>query len=73
MSGYYSFGGVPSLGNERLWCRTCQDYAIHKWAACIHCGTKLPSASYRRAKPLRRTRSGPIRKTDPVTGLERKS
>lgn len=73
MTGYYNFGGVPSLGNERLMCSTCGERTIHKWRRCIHCDTPLDAPRYRRPPPMRQIRKGPIRKTDPVTRLERKS
>jgi hypothetical protein len=61
---HFSFGGVPSLGNERLECKGCGEYTIHRWGACIHCGTKRPGTRYHRAAPLRRRK-----RTDPVTGI----
>lgn len=76
MSGYYNYGGLPSIGNERLWCERCQEYTIRKYGACVRtgCGEKLDTPGYRRVAPMRRVRNGkgPVRLCDPVTGLERK-
>lgn len=74
MTGYYSRGGVPSLGNERHWCSHCQEYTIRKHGVCVRtgCGEELGRPKYRRPPPMRQTRKGPRRKTDPVTGMERR-
>lgn len=72
VSGYYNFGGVPSLGNERLFCITCKEHTIHKWRQCIHCNTPLSAPKYRRPKPMRQTRKYLVRQTGLVAGLERK-
>lgn len=75
MSAYYNPGGLPSIGNSKIFCATCQEETIHKRQVCIHCNTPLPKPNYRRAKPMRQTHKAtvPKRLTDPVTGLERKS
>lgn len=68
--------GVPSLGNERIYCPTCLEYTIRKNGVCVRtgCGEKVAEARYRRIAPMRRNRNGkgPVRLCDPVTGLERK-
>jgi hypothetical protein len=75
VSGYYNYGGLPSIGNERIWCAPCGEYTIHKWGNCIHCATPMPKPSYRKVQPMRQVKKStvPKRLTDPMTGLERKS
>ena len=75
MSGFGLRVGLPGIGND--WCSKCREYTIHRLGVCMRtgCGEALPTAVYRRPRPMRRARrakaTGLIRRTDPVTGLER--